>query len=105
VTGEVTEVDAKTVTIKLAEEVIGVLKASDISRDKVDDARSLYKVGDSVETKIVSVDRKNRGLALSIKAKDYDDEKDAVKSLKDQEVESASPGTIGDLIKAQMEDK
>ena len=105
VTGEVTEVDAKTVTIKLAEEVIGVLKAQDISRDKVDDARSLYKVGDSVETKIVSVDRKNRGLALSIKAKDYDDEKDAVKSLKDQEVESASPGTIGDLIKAQMEDK
>jgi small subunit ribosomal protein S1 len=105
VTGEVTEVDAKSVTIKLAEEVEGVLKSVDISRDKVDDARSLYKVGDSVEAKIVSVDRKNRGLALSIKAKDYDDEKDAVKSLKDQEVESASPGTIGDLIKAQMEDK
>ncbi len=105
VTGEVTEVDAKSVTIKLAEEVIGVLKASDISRDKVDDARSLYKVGDSVEAKIVSVDRKNRGLALSIKAKDYDDEKEAVKSLKDHEVESASPGTIGDLIKAKMEDK
>ncbi len=105
VTGEVTEVDAKSVTIKLAEEVEGILKSQDISRDKVDDARSLYKVGDSVEAKIVSVDRKNRGLALSIKAKDYDDEKDAVKSLKDQEVESASPGTIGDLIKAQMEDK
>ncbi|MFT5710455.1 MAG: small subunit ribosomal protein S1 [Halioglobus sp.] len=105
VTGEVTEVDAKSVTIKLAEEVEGVLKASDISRDKVDDARSLYKVGDSVETKIVSVDRKNRGLTLSIKAKDYDDEKEAVKSLKDNEVEVSSPVTIGDLIKAQMEDK
>jgi small subunit ribosomal protein S1 len=105
VTGEVIEVDAKSVTIKLAEEVEGILKASDISRDKVDDARSSYKVGDSVEAKIISVDRKNRGLALSIKAKDYDDEKDAVKSLKDKEVESTSPGTIGDLIKAQMEDK
>ncbi len=104
VTGEVTEVDAKSVVIKLAEEVEGILKSSDISRDKVDDARSLYKVGDSVEAKIVSVDRKNRGLALSIKAKDYDDEKQAVKSLKEQEVESASPGTIGDLIKAKMED-
>ncbi|MEH6516485.1 MAG: 30S ribosomal protein S1 [Halioglobus sp.] len=105
VTGEVIEVDAKSVVIKLAEEVIGVLKSSDISRDKVDDARSLYKVGDSVEAKITSVDRKNRGLALSIKAKDYDDEKEAVKSLKDTEAESTSPGTIGDLIKAQMGDK
>ncbi len=102
VTGEVIEVDAKSVTVKLADEVEGILKASDISRDKVDDARSLFKVGDSVEAKIISVDRKNRGLALSIKAKDFDDEKDAVKSLKEQE-ESSSPGTIGDLIKAQME--
>ncbi|MFO7550074.1 MAG: 30S ribosomal protein S1 [Haliea sp.] len=102
VTGEVVEVDAKSVTIKLADEVEGILKASDISRDKVDDARSLYKVGDSVEAKIISVDRKNRGLALSIKAKDFDDEKDAVKSLKEQE-ETSSATTIGDLIKAQME--
>lgn len=102
VTGEVIEVDAKSVTIKLAEEVEGILKASDISRDKVEDARSLYKVGDSVEAKIISVDRKNRGLALSIKAKDFDDEKEAVKSLKDQE-ETSSPATIGDLIKAQMD--
>jgi small subunit ribosomal protein S1 len=102
VTGEVIEVDAKSVTIKLADEVEGILKASDISRDKVDDARSLYKVGDSVEAKIISVDRKNRGLALSIKAKDFDDEKEAVKSLKDQE-ETSSATTIGDLIKAQME--
>jgi small subunit ribosomal protein S1 len=105
VTGEVTEVDAKSVVIKLAEEVEGVLKASDISRDKVEDARSMFKVGDSVEAKIISVDRKNRGLGLSIKAKDYEDEQEAVKSLKDQEVESASPGTIGDLIKAQMAEK
>ena len=105
VTGEVTEVDAKSVVIKLAEEVEGVLKASDISRDKVEDARNSFKVGDSVEAKIISVDRKNRGLALSIKAKDYDDEKEAVKSLKETEQESASPGTIGDLIKAQMGEK
>jgi small subunit ribosomal protein S1 len=105
VTGEVTEVDAKSVIIKLADEVEGVLKASDISRDKVEDARSMFKVGDSVEAKIISVDRKNRGLALSIKAKDYDDEQDAVKSLKETEQETASPGTIGDLIKAQMGEK
>ena len=101
VTGEVVAVDAKAVTIKLAEEVEGILKASDISRDRVDDARNEFKVGDSVEAKIVSVDRKSRGVSLSIKAKDYDDEQEAVKSLKDQE-DASSPGTIGDLIKAQM---
>ncbi|MEP1470571.1 MAG: 30S ribosomal protein S1 [Halieaceae bacterium] len=104
VTGEVIEVDAKAVVIKLAEEVEGVLKASDISREKVEDARASFKVGDSVEAKIISVDRKNRGLALSIKAKDFDDEKEAVKTLKESEQEAASPGTIGDLIKAQMGD-
>jgi small subunit ribosomal protein S1 len=105
VTGEVIEVDAKAVVIKLADEVEGILKASDISRERVDDARNVYKVGESVEAKIVSVDRKTRALALSVKAKDYEDEKEAVKSLKDAEQETASPGTIGDLIKAQMGDK
>ncbi|KAA1192435.1 30S ribosomal protein S1 [Pseudohalioglobus sediminis] len=105
VTGEVIEVDAKEVIVKLADEVEGILKASDISRDRVEDARNSFKVGDEVEAKIVSVDRKNRGVVLSIKAKDYDDEKEAVKSLKEQEQEAASPGTIGDLIKAQMGDK
>jgi small subunit ribosomal protein S1 len=104
VTGEVIEVDAKSVLIKLAEEVEGVLKSSDISREKVEDARNSFKVGESVEAKIISVDRKNRGLSLSIKAKDFEDEKEAVKSLKDSEQETASPGTIGDLIKAQMSD-
>ena len=68
----------------------------------MEDARNSFKVGDSVEAKIIAVDRKNRGLSLSIKAKDFDDEKEAVKSLKDTENETASPGTIGDLIKAKM---
>ncbi|GAB3287666.1 30S ribosomal protein S1 [Parahaliea aestuarii] len=104
VTGEVIEVEAKAVIVKLAEDIEGVLKASDISRDRVEDARASFKVGDSVEAKIISVDRKNRVLGLSIKAKDYDDEKEAVKSLKDQD-EAASPGTIGDLIKAQMNEQ
>jgi small subunit ribosomal protein S1 len=105
VTGEVIEVDAKAVIVKLADEVEGVLKASDISRDRVEDARNSYKVGDTVEAKIVSVDRKNRGVTLSVKAKDYEDEQEAVKSLKESEQEATSPGTIGDLIKAQMNDQ
>ena len=102
VTGTVTSVDAKGATIELAEEVEGYLKASELSRDRVDDARNMLKEGESVEAKIISVDRKNRGLSLSIKAKDYDDEQEAVASLKEQEGEAASPGTIGDLIKEQL---
>lgn len=105
VTGVIKDVDAKGALIELAEEVEGYLKVSELSRDRIEDARSMLKEGESIEIKIISVDRKNRGLALSIKAKDYDDEQDAVKSLRDQETEAASPGTIGDLIKAQMEEK
>ena len=104
VTGKVTEVDAKGAVIKLSDEVDGYLKAADISFDRVDDARSELNVGDSVEAKVINVDRKTRALGLSIKAKDIDDEKEAVASLKEQD-ESSSPGTIGDLIKAQMDDQ
>jgi small subunit ribosomal protein S1 len=104
VTGKVTEVDAKGAVIKLSDEVDGYLKAVDISFDRVDDARSELNVGDSVEAKVINVDRKSRALGLSIKAKDIDDEKEAVASLKEQD-ETSSPGTIGDLIKAQMDDQ
>ena len=102
VVGIVKEVDAKAVVITLAEEVEAVLKASEISREKVEDARSSYKEGENIEAKIINIDRKNRSIHLSIKAKDYDEEKEAVKSLKDQDAETASSGTLGDLIKAQM---
>ena len=102
VTGTIKEVDAKGAVVELAEDVEGYLKASELSRDRVEDARNVLKEGETIEAKIISVDRKNRGLSLSVKAKDYDDEQEAVKSLKEQEVEAASPGTIGDLIKAQM---
>ncbi len=103
VKGVVKEVDAKAAILELAEEIEGTLKASEISRDKVEDARNAVKVGDEIEVKIINVDRKNRVINLSIKAKDMADEKEAVKSLKEQETVSASPGTIGDLIKAQMD--
>ena len=104
VIGEVTEVDAKGANIKLNEETEGYLKVADISRDRTEDARSVLSVGDKVEAKIVAVDRKTRSIGLSIKAKDVDDEKEAVESLKQQD-DGASPGTIGDLIKAQMDEQ
>ena len=102
VTGKAVEVDAKGVLIKLSDEVSWYLKVGDISVDRIEDARSVINVGDAVEAKITNVDRKNRTLGLSIKAKDIDDEKDAVETLKQQD-EAASPGTIGDLIKAKMD--
>ncbi|HET8710625.1 MAG TPA: 30S ribosomal protein S1, partial [Spongiibacteraceae bacterium] len=105
VMGTVKEVDAKAAVITLADEIEGVLKASEISRDKVEDARNALKVGDSVEVKIISVDRKNRVIGLSVKAKDIDDEKEAVRAHREQENEQTAPATIGDLIKAQMQNQ
>ncbi len=103
VTGKVTSLDAKAAVITLAEDVEGVLKASDVSREKVEDIRNVLKEGDEVEAKIVSVDRKNRQIGLSIKAKDAAEEKEAIKEHKNKEAEQVQPATIGDLIKAQME--
>lgn len=104
VTGVVEEVDTKVVTIRLAEGIDGILKASDISRERVADARTVMNVGDEVEAKITSHDRKNKGIALSIKAKDVDEEKEAVKSFsKSNQSEQPVSKTLGDLIKAQME--
>ncbi len=105
VVGIVKEVDAKSAIITLADEIEGLLKASDISRERVEDARNVLKVGDKVEAKIVNVDRKNRVINLSIKAKDFEQEKDAIKEHRKSETESRAPATIGDLIKAQMKTK
>jgi len=102
VTGTVTTVDAKRALIQLAEEVEGVLKASEISRDRVEDARNAIKEGEEIEVKVISVDRKNRVIGLSIKAKEAADEEVAIKEHREKENESVSPTTIGDLIKAQL---
>ncbi|AWT49338.1 30S ribosomal protein S1 [Psychrobacter sp. YP14] len=105
VTGTVKDVDAKGATITLADEVEGYLRASEIQRDKVEDATKHLNVGDSVEAKIISVDRKSRGISLSIKAKDEAEERQAIKELgSTQAAPEAQPKTIGDLIKEQMQD-
>lgn len=101
VKGTVKSVDAKGAVVDLGDGVEASLKASEISRDRVEDARNHLKEGDEVEARIISVDRKNRAIALSIKAKDAADEKEAIKSL-NQVQESAAPKTIGDLIKQQL---
>jgi len=105
VKGVVSSVDAKSATVTLKDGVEGVLRASEISRDKVEDARNALKEGDEVEVKVISVDRKSRVLGLSIKAIEIDDEKSAIQDHKNQEPASAAPTTIGDLIKAEMDKK
>ncbi len=102
--GVVKEVDVKFATITLSEDIEGMLKASEVSQDKVEDVRSVLKVGDEIEARVVGTDRKNRVINLSIKAKDMAAEKAAVQDHKKQESDNAAtPTTIGDLIKAQME--
>ena len=103
VKGVVSDIDAKSATITLQEGVDGVLRASEISRDKVEDARNVLKTGDEIEVKILSVDRKNRILSLSVKAIEIDAEKAVIKEHKNQEASDVSPGTIGDLIKAELD--
>ncbi len=105
VKGVVAEVDVNEATITLAEDVEGILKASEISVERVEDARHELNEGDEIELKVVNVDRKNRLISLSIKAREMADEKEAHREY--QKAETAKPGakTIGDLIKAQMEDK
>ncbi len=102
VTGTVVSVDAKAAVINLAEGVEGTLRASELSRDRVEDASTILKVGDTVEAKLMGVDRKNRGIALSIKAKDYDDESEALKDFSDSQDATGAAPTLGDLMKEQM---
>ena len=102
VNGTVKSVEAKEAVIELAEGIDATLKASEISIDRIEDARNELKVGDSVEAKIVAVDRRNRSINLSIKAKDVADEKQAMRDVREVDVPTDGPTTIGDLIKAQM---
>lgn len=84
VTGTVTEVDAKGATVKLAEGITGYIRASDLARERVEDATTVLKVGDSVEAKFMSLDRKTHQITLSVRAKDEAEEKEALDSINQQ---------------------
>jgi small subunit ribosomal protein S1 len=105
VKGTVTAVDAKGATVNLGNDIEGTLKASEINRDRVEDATKHLTVGQEIEAKIINVDRKTRSINLSIKAKDEAEDRDAVNNLKAATAaaqDGNGPRTIGDLIKAQM---
>lgn len=103
VKGKVVSVEAKEAVVALNEEVQAVLKASEISAERVEDARNVLKEGDEVEARIINVDRKNRVISLSVKAKDKAETEQAMASQREAQAELAGPTTIGDLIKQQME--
>lgn len=103
VLGIVKEVDAKGAIITLADSVEGYLRASEIARDRVEDARTQLKVGDEVEAKFIGVDKKNKAITLSIKAKDQEEEAAVIKGYT-QQGSSGNP-TLGDIFKEQMENK
>jgi small subunit ribosomal protein S1 len=100
VTGTATEVDAKGAVIDLGDEVQGYIRAADLAQERVEDARSVVNEGDSVEAKFVAVDRRNRMISLSVRAKDQQDEREAVEDYGN--TGAAGTTTLGDLLKEQM---
>ena len=100
VKGVVKEVDAKAAIIDLGDGVEGTLRASELSRDRIEDARTLLNVGDEVEAKFMGVDRKNRTISLSIKAKDTEDEAAMMQDYGSDNTEATT--NLGDVLKRQM---
>lgn len=102
VNGKVIAVDAKGATIELAEGVEGYVRVADIARERIEDASKVLNIGDDVEAKFTGMSRKDRTLTLSIKAKDDQEESEAVKEYSNV---SSGNTTLGDLLKEQMNQK
>ncbi|HOW75440.1 MAG TPA: 30S ribosomal protein S1 [Candidatus Competibacteraceae bacterium] len=97
--GKILSVDAKGAIIDLGQGVEGTLRASELTRERVEDARSMLKEGEDIEAKFIGVDRKNRTISLSIKAKDMAEEAEV---LQDYSRKSSTGATLGDIFKEQM---
>ncbi len=105
VKGIVKSADAKGAVITLDGEVEGYLRASEVSRDRVEDIRTYLKEGDEVEAKIINIDRKNRNINLSIKAKDMADEAEVMQKMSASDTGAAGTTSLGALLKAKMDTK
>ncbi len=102
VRGTVTEVDARGATIDLGDGVIGNLRSSELARGRVEDARTMIKVGEEIEARFTNVDRKNRTVALSIKAKEVHEEAEALSSYKSDSAASSTGTTLGELLREKL---
>jgi small subunit ribosomal protein S1 len=105
VQGVVKSVEAKGAVITLSEEVEGYLRASEISRDRVEDATTQLKEGDQVEALIINLDRKARSIQLSIKAKDSADTQDAMQKMSNDSAAASGTTSLGALLKAKLDNK
>jgi small subunit ribosomal protein S1 len=104
VTGKVKTLDAKGAEIDLGEDIIGYLRVSEISRDRVEDARSVLKEGDEVTAVVVNLDRKTRNIQLSIKATDAADQSEAMATLSQNAArENAGTTSLGALLRAKLD--
>ena len=103
VNGTVKTVDARGAEVQLADDVMGYLRASEISRDRVEDARNVLKEGDEVSVMIVNVDRKTRNIQLSIKAKDQADQQEAMQRLSAENTGNAGTTSLGALLRAKLD--
>jgi small subunit ribosomal protein S1 len=106
VKGTIKTVEPKGATVQLDSDMEGYLRASEVSRDRVEDMRSHYKEGDEIEAMIINVDRKNRVINLSIKAKDMTEQDVAMKKFSAESAAAASGSTnLGALLKAKLDNK
>jgi small subunit ribosomal protein S1 len=105
VKGVVKAIDAKGAVITLDGEVEGYLRASEVARDRVEDIRTHLKEGDEVEAKIINIDRKNRNINLSIKAKDMADEAEVMQKMASEQGAASGTTNLGALLKAKMDTK
>ena len=105
VKGTVKSLDAKSAVISVSDGIEGILKVSEVAQEKVDDIKNVLSEGDELELKVLSVDRKNHSLSLSLKAKEQDEEKEVIRKHREEEQSSTPTNTIGGLIKAKMDDK
>jgi len=103
VKGIIQEVDAKGATIELSDSVLGHIRASEISQERVEDARTILKPGEEIVAKFIGIDRKNRIVNLSIKAKEASDEAQAIETYQKDTVKPASGTSLGDLLKEQLD--
>lgn len=103
VSGVVKSVDQKGATIQLEEEVEGYLRSSEASRERIEDLRTLYKEGDTVEAMIINIDRKSRSISLSVKAKDSVEQQEAIQKFSASDAPASSGTTnLGALLKAKL---